>query len=192
MNIKTIFFDFFGVISSEVAPFWFQARFDEKTAKTLKEKYMSPADKGDINEEIMFKNLSELSGESPEKICSDFLDLAVINKDVVAMIDKLSKNYKIVLLSNAQDTWLHKILTRDNLYKCFDLMIISAEVGLIKPNSEIFNLALLRSNSKAEESVFIDDNPINVSAAERVGIKGLVFSDIEKLKKDFDAIKIKY
>lgn len=190
--IKNVIFDFFGVISSEVAPIWFEKRFNLEDAKRLKEEYMSPADRGEITSETLFDNLSSLSGEAAEKIRSDFFNLAIIDKNIVSLIASLSKKYKIVLLSNAEYDFIDEIMRRDNLYGLFDYTVISGKEKIAKPDTAIFKLALSRSGAIAEESVFIDDNPKNTDAARSVGINAIVFDGVENLIRELEKLGVIY
>ena len=56
----------------------------------------------------------------------------------------------------------------------FDDIVDSHEVGLRKPNPAIFQLALARLGAEAGRTVFLDDVATNVSAAESVGIHGVL------------------
>ena len=61
------------------------------------------------------------------------------------------------------------------VYPVLDLMedmVISGVEHVMKPDPKIFELALQRFGIKAEETVFIDDNPKNVAAANALGIRG--------------------
>lgn len=191
---KTVIFDFFGVISSEVSPFWFAERFDADEAVRLKDEYMTPADHGDLSEEEVFLNLARLSGETPEAIRADFLSRVVIDGAVVDLIKELKKEYKVVLLSNAMGSWLADILRQKGLVELFDEIVLSSLVGLVKPEAEIYRLALSRADSQPSEAVFIDDNPKNVAGAGAVGIDGILFSDIESLRTELvlRGVKLKH
>lgn len=184
MKISTVVFDFFGVISSEVAPFWFAERYPEEEAKRLKDEYLSPADRGDIDEEELFGRLSALSGEPAEEIDRDFMRRAVINPDTVALIEELRRKYRVALLSNAQASWLHKILKANDLYRLFETMVISGEEHIIKPEPEIFRLLVSRMGISPSEAVFLDDNPTNAEAARAVGMHGIVFKNAEDAKNE--------
>lgn len=59
----------------------------------------------------------------------------------------------------------------------FDDVVDSHEVGLRKPNPEIYQLALARLGAEAGRTAFLDDVPTNVSAAESVGIRGVLVEE---------------
>lgn len=73
------------------------------------------------------------------------------------------------------------------VYPVLDLMedmVISGVEKVMKPDHRIFELALDRFGIKAEETVFIDDNPNNVKAANELGIHGFLFQSREQLEKE--------
>ncbi len=182
MSVKAVIFDFFGVISTEVSPFWFRERFSDEEAKILKEKYMTPADRGDLTEEEVFLTLSELSGESPTKIEADFASRVSIDNGMTSLIKSLRGDYKTALLSNAMGTWLWKILKSNDLEGLFDTIVISSEEHEVKPEGRIFETALKRLGISASEAVFIDDNKRNVDGALSVGINGIIYTGLDDLK----------
>ena len=190
MAKSTLIFDFFGVISTEVSPRWFSKRYTEDEAKRLKEDYMSMADVGRVTEDELFDYLSNLSGEPADDIYREFMSYVNINSEIVDLIIRLKKKYKIVLLSNALASWLHKILENNDLYRLFDHIVISGEEGIRKPSEQIYRLALSRAGIDARDAVFIDDNEKNTLAAESVGIHGLVYKDNENLISDLKALGI--
>lgn len=182
INKKIIAFDFFGVICSEVAPFWFQKFFPKEKAYKLKDEYLQSADLGKISLDSLFSNLEELTGETPEQIQKDWISLARIDNDVVSLIQSLQKEYKIVLFSNAVPKFLRQILKENDLEKLFDSIIISSEIGVAKPDPAFFKKALDIIEASPEDIFFIDDNLENVKEAEKLGIQAAVFKDIETLK----------
>ena len=190
MAKSTLIFDFFGVISTEVSPRWFSKRYTEDEAKRLKEDYMSMADVGRVTEDELFDYLSNLSGEPADDIYREFMSYVNINSEIVDLIIRLKEKYKIVLLSNALASWLHKILENNDLYRLFDHIVISGEEGIRKPSEQIYRLALSRAGIDARDAVFIDDNEKNTLAAESVGIHGIVYKDNENLISDLKALGI--
>ena len=188
--ISRIVFDFFGVISSEVAPFIFGEVFSDEEAKRLKEEYMQPADRGDITEEQMYENLARLFSRTPEDMEEEYLRRAVIDRDMVAYIEELRKTYRVCLLSNAQSDYLRKVFDREDLDRLFDRKVVSGDVRMIKPYPEIFEHLLKLEGIKPSEAVFIDDNPKNVEGARAVGMNAILYSDLASLKTAMRNLKL--
>lgn len=62
----------------------------------------------------------------------------------------------------------------------FHTVIMSSEVGLVKPDPAIYRLALERLEASPEQSIFIDDLPENVQGARAVGMAGIVHENWRK------------
>ena len=67
-------------------------------------------------------------------------------------------------------------------------MVISGVEHVMKPDTRIFELALQRFGIKAEETMFIDDNPKNVAAANALGITGILFEGKDKLQLELEKL----
>ncbi|MGE5223428.1 MAG: HAD family hydrolase [Omnitrophica WOR_2 bacterium] len=98
-----------------------------------------------------------------------------LNTGLVETIRSLRPRYKTALLSNAWDDVREKVIDRWNLLPLFDVVIISAEVRLAKPDPRIYELAVDRLGVKPEEAVFIDDFIDNVKAARDAGLYAIQF-----------------
>lgn len=104
-----------------------------------------------------------------------------------------SKGYSIYLLSNAAST-LNIYFDRLPGAQYFLGKIVSADVKLLKPQHEIYELMYKRFSLKPEECLFIDDSPANIDGAECTGMSGIVFrGDLQRLRNElFEAgIKVK-
>ena len=67
-------------------------------------------------------------------------------------------------------------------------MVISGVEHVMKPDPRIFELALQRFGIRAEETVFIDDNPKNVAGANALGITGILFEGKDKLEIELEKL----
>ena len=93
-----------------------------------------------------------------------------------------SLGYGVYLCSNATST-LHEYFHRIPGSECFDGKIVSADVKLMKPQHEIYELLFETFSLRPEECFFIDDNLLNIDGAYAVGMPGAVFfRDIRRLR----------
>ena len=101
-----------------------------------------------------------------------------------------AKGYRLFLLSNASYRQ-HEYWPEIPGSEYFEDTLISADVKLVKPQPEIYLMALHKFNAKPEESVFIDDATNNVEGAVYCGMEGIVFhGDTDELKKKLNAIGV--
>ena len=92
----------------------------------------------------------------------------------VELVRALRPGYKLSVLSNA-DLTLRARLEREGLDRLFDDVVVSAEVGLAKPDPAVFRLAVERLGLETHECVFVDDWDDNVEAARRVGLQAVCY-----------------
>jgi epoxide hydrolase-like predicted phosphatase len=106
------------------------------------------------------------------------------NKELQKKAFELRKlGYKIGVLS---DQWYlsREALTPLKIYKNFNKLIISYEVGVRKPNPEIYKIALKKFNINPEETLFIDNQLWNLKPAKKMGINTILFKNNEQLFQD--------
>lgn len=97
------------------------------------------------------------------------------------------KGYGIYLLSNASYRQ-HEYWPRVPGSRFFDGTLISADVHVVKPQPEIYQLCLEKFGLQAEECFFIDDVGANVQGAVNCGLSGAVFfGDVPRLRKELRA-----
>ncbi len=86
-------------------------------------------------------------------------------------------------------------LDRDSMMrkvgKHFETVFKSYEEGVAKPEKAAFLKLLKRIKATLEERIFVDDVAANVEAAKKLGIQGIVFTSLPRLKKEFEKFGIK-
>lgn len=99
-------------------------------------------------------------------------------KQMQDLVKKLVKTHKIGILSNIHAGHIEKMIKRgiipDLDYAC---IVDSSQVGAIKPEPRIYEIAEQMSGAKGDEILFIDDSRTNLMAAERFGWRVLWFDD---------------
>lgn len=182
MQYQALVFDFFGVISSEVSPFWF-AEHLPSGATALKQQYLQPADRGEVSQEALFAQLSSLTGIRGSEIENDWLHRARMDTELLAFIkNELRGTYKLGLLSNSMAPYFHSVSAQAGLSEIFDHIVISAEIGHAKPEPEAFLEILSRLQVSAEETLMIDDSQTNLDGAARVGMPGHLYTSFQELQ----------
>jgi len=111
-----------------------------------------------------------------------------IDQRMLEAVRAYRKRYKTGLLSNYTCDLRGRLQTHWSVDGAFDEIIISCEVGLIKPDPAIYRLMLERLGCRAEESVFVDDKQINIDGAAALGMKTVLFNSVEQGLADLDAI----
>lgn len=111
--------------------------------------------------------------------------------DTVSILQKLHiNNYSLYGLTNwSAETFPYVYYTYD-FFRYFQDIVVSGREKTIKPEEEIYRICLERNNLKPEDCVFIDDNKENVESAEKLGIKGIIYTSSEQLAQSLMALNI--
>jgi len=107
-----------------------------------------------------------------------------------AFLEKLSKNYRLALLSNTDPIHMSNEEARFPFFRFFPMRIYSYRVGASKPNPVIYRKALQACKVRAEEAVYIDDVAAYAEAAQRLGMSGIVFQSPTQLQSDLRKLGI--
>jgi FMN phosphatase YigB (HAD superfamily) len=116
----------------------------------------------------------------------DFWSGDQLDRELCDYIRGLRPDYHTAMLSNnwARDgrTMAQKLGIAD----CFDVFVTSAEIGVMKPDPRIYQVALERLGMSPEETVFVDDFVENVEAARRMGMGAVHFVDPYQARDQLD------
>lgn len=141
---------------------------------------------GKIDEAEFWRQVSSEHGIRQVAVAENLLGRAFTKElkshaPILELVKELGSNgIKLAVLSNTIEP--HAKALRDaGLYDGFDYLFLSHEVGMRKPDPAIYLHALQELNTKPEATVFVDDDPKNVEAAEALGLMGLVFTDAQKV-----------
>ncbi len=107
----------------------------------------------------------------------------------VNLVKKLSEKYQLGIISNAGASY-KELLRENDLLRFFKVITLSDLVGFNKPDKEIFEITLEELDNKPEEAVFIDDNFENVEAAKLMGIKSILYENVNQLKEELFDLNI--
>lgn len=187
MGIQAVIWDLGGVLlrTEDYAPRRALAQRFGMTLAEIEEFVFSGesgnrAQLGEISVEQHWENQRRALGLTPAEMQdfqAEFWGGDRLDAGLVAYIRRLRGAFKTGLLSNAFSD-LRRVVTETwKFADAFDAMVISAEVGLVKPDPRIYQLALERLGVPPEAAVFIDDFSRNVEGARAVGLYAIHFKN---------------
>ena len=130
---------------------------------------------GHVSEEEFCKAFAQrLKDETGVEVQSEklvdriFGGLEIVEEMMEAVIRIRRAGYKTALCSNS---WGLGLYPYDRFPEMFDVVVISGEVGMRKPNRDIFDLTVEKLGVEAEGCVFVDDHPGHLKAATELGMQ---------------------
>jgi len=178
----TLIIDMYGVILKErkgnFVPYTYE-HFDASEHERIKnlfehEKLFTKEGLGDISSHLF---LSELGYEDTEYHMKNYIENYLsFDKTFVSFAEKYHNRYTFVLLSTDVSEWSKYITKHYGIDQYFKYRIISGDVHCRKPDPKIYNITLEQTQTKASECLFVDDNVDNILAAQKLGIRSILFN----------------
>jgi putative hydrolase of the HAD superfamily len=126
-----------------------------------------------------------LSSNALAQFKREFWGGDVLDEEMVDLIRQLKSRYQTAIISNATDSLRETLQTTYPIADAFDLIVVSAEEKVMKPDPEIYQRTLDRLGREAAESVFIDDFAENIAAARELGMNVIHFNPFTDLSAEF-------
>lgn len=119
-----------------------------------------------------------VAAENIETIQQEYLETHLtLDTQFIETVDKLrKKGYRIALLSNDVSEWSQYLRKIHDINPYIDFTFISGDLGLRKPDPEIYKVALKEMQAQPWDCIFIDDHPARVDAAIKLGITSILFN----------------
>jgi putative hydrolase of the HAD superfamily len=133
------------------------------------------------------KNIKEIAEAYKKSYCKH----QKLNRPLVNLVKKLSKNYEMYYLTNTHDLSL-EANRESGLFNIFKKGYGSCEIGFKKPDRRSFNFLLKKHQLKPRETLFIDDKERNLIAARKLGMKTILFEDNKRLILGLKKLGVNY
>lgn len=104
-----------------------------------------------------------------------------------SLLEGFSKRYRLVLLSNTNPMHFEMLRAGYPHFRHFHDLVLSYEVGALKPDEAIYRAAVARAGCKAEECFYTDDIPEFVEGGRRAGMDAVQFESREQLERELRA-----
>jgi len=184
--IKAVIFDCFGVLTGDK---WkeFVATLPEEQRETARN-LMRQLDSGMVDPKVFYKQVFELTGHAPARV-EDIINVEMHkNSPLLDYIHHLKKHYKTGLLSNISTNWIRDTFLTRHEVALFDDILLSYEVGTVKPDPRIFEFAAGRIGEAPKDCVFVDDSIGNCQGAEAVGMQAILYQNFVQMKEELEKI----
>jgi FMN phosphatase YigB (HAD superfamily) len=116
-------------------------------------------------------------------IWNDIFFETALNKKLQIFLKDSKEKYKLVMISNINDAHYKFLEKKTPVFREFDKLILSYEVGFRKPAKEIYDAALKSVDTAPSRAFYIDDRADLIDAALGFGINGITFNGEDAFKK---------
>jgi len=199
-KISALFWDVGGVLLSNA---WDreqrqrtlqQFRLDEVEFESRHEMLISSFERGKITlhdylERTIFYRPRSFT---PDMFKEYMFSLSQPNPETLQLARELSRScrYLMSTINNeSKELNLFRIQTF-GLREIFSLFVSSCFVGLRKPEDGIYRLALEIAQRAPEECCFVDDRPLNLDSASRLGMQVIRMENAEQLRQDLQKLGV--
>ena len=198
--MKAIVLDMYGVIVKQTGDDF--VPYVQQTFPDLSvEEILTPWFKADIGEITSLDVWKAIGFQGDlEKIEEEYLDTIELSDGFIDFIEKFQNKYKLAIISNDSSRWSKYLREKFDLNKYFDVISISGDLKIQKPDERIFFLTIEKLGVNAEDCIYIDDRTGNLNAAKKVGMnpillnsrnesyEGVSVNSFEELAKEILAI----
>lgn len=149
-------------------------------------KSWSKADIGAITPYEMWRELGFC--DEIEKVDKGYLNSLYIQEEFEVFAVSVKKKYKLALLSNDVSEWSRYIRERFDMNKYFDVICISGDLQMEKPDEKIFRYVIEKLECSPEECIYVDDREGNLEASKAVGMRAIMFNS-RKVEYDGESVE---
>ena len=198
---EAIIFDFGGVIINIDYNFTIEAfkslgveDFESMYSQAQQSDLFDAIETGRISAQSFINGLLDYlpSGTSPNSVVTAWNAMILdVPSERIELLQKLRQHYQVYLLSNTNEIHIEKALgewTKANSFgieSCFDSIYLSHEMGMRKPNKEIFERVCNEQNLYPSKTLFIDDSIQHIEGAKNAGLQSIFLTDGMEIQSIF-------
>lgn len=174
--MKAIILDMYGVIvkqtGDDFVPYVQQAFPELEPEEILK-----PWNKADIGELSSLEIWAAAGFQGDlEKIERNYLDTIELNDGFLDFVQAVRNKYKLAIISNDSSRWSKYLREKFNINQYFDVISISGDLKIRKPDERIFRLTIEKLAVNAAECLYVDDRRGYLGAASKLGMDTILFN----------------
>ena len=195
MKLDAVIFDYGMVLSTaqEAAPLAALKQItglDDQAFDTHYWRHRHSYDLGTLNGITFWRTISEeadlglTAAEIERLIENDVLMWSTLNEPMLRWVDAIqASGLRTAILSNMGEELLRYMRQEFGWLGRFDHHTWSCELGIAKPDPEIYRYTCAKLGVEPQNALFLDDKPENIRAAESVGLQAIQFTTVEALQQ---------
>ncbi|WP_111309269.1 YjjG family noncanonical pyrimidine nucleotidase [Confluentibacter sediminis] len=139
---------------------------------------------GRLNDTFLALNYT-IEKEIIQKLSTDYITYLTDNNylydDAIPILEYLYKNYNLHILSNGFEEVQSKKLIKSNILSYFKTITNGEDIGVKKPNPQIFHYAIEKAKTSIDKSVMIGDGyEADILGALNIGMEVIFFDEFQK------------
>jgi len=181
--MRALILDMYGVIikqtGDDFVPY-IHRTFPELTESEILTPWFK-ADVGELSSLDVWRILG-FTGDL-EKIEQEYLDTLELNEGFYPFIKQAKKTCRLAIISNDSSRWSQYLRSKFGMNEYFDVISISGDLKIQKPDPQIFIRTMELLGCTAKECLYVDDREGNLAAARALGMEATQFVSFAQLKK---------
>lgn len=165
---QAIVFDCFGTLVG-TSYFTFRRICPPERLKEL-EDARTAADYGYIDRDEYARKVGEIVSMDAARVREAIDQQHTRNEALLAYVKLLKRNYKTALLSNVGSGIMDTIFEQRELDELFDAVVLSYQVGIVKPDKQIYEITALKLGVATDACVMVDDREDFCAGADAAGM----------------------
>ena len=143
--------------------------------------------------ELAFQTELGLTADQTRDVFFHVMDHQELIDGTMAIAERLRKaGYRVFALTDNVHEIVAHLKSRHRFWELFEGAVISAEIGLMKPDAAIFRHLLQTFGLQPSETVFFDDFQVNIDGARAVGIEARLFTTAKQCEQDLRALGLAF
>ena len=174
--MKALVLDMYGVIVKQTGDDF--VPYVQQTFPNLSpEEIYTPWFKADIGELTSLEVWKAIGFQGDlEKLEKEYLDSIELMDGFIDFIEKVKNKYKLASTSNDSSRWSKYRREKFEINRYFDVISISGDLKIQKPDERIFLHTIEKLGLKPEDCIYIDDREGNLEAAKKVGMNPILLN----------------
>lgn len=174
--MKAIVLDMYGVIIKQTGEDF--VPYVQRTFPKLKpEEIYTPWFKADVGELTSLEVWEAIGFQGDlERIEKEYLDTMELNDGFLDFITEVRKQYGLAIISNDSSRWSKYLREKFDINQYFDVISISGDLKIQKPDELIFQLTIEQLGCNAGDCIYVDDREGNLEAAGKLGMNPVLFN----------------